>query len=98
MKKTTHLNGERSMFHRFGVVCVLGLALVTGASSASALGPINSLGPPVNTQADVLPASFWGRPYPFGYTGWGPCIRYVEVLTPWGPRLRRVRVCRYGPV
>jgi hypothetical protein len=94
----THKHGERSMFHKFGIVCVLGLGLVTGASPASAFGPVNALGPSVNGQPDVLLASFWGRPYPFGFTGWGPCIRYVEVLTPLGPRLRRVRVCRYGPV
>jgi len=82
------------MVHKFGIVCVLGLALVSGASSASAFGPVNSVGPTVSVQPDLLAASFWGRPYPYGYTGWGPCIRYVEVETRWGLRLRRVRVCR----
>jgi hypothetical protein len=81
------------MVHKFGIVCVLGLGILSGASPASAFGPVNSIGPSVNAQGDLLEASFWGRPYPYGYTGWGPCIRYVEVETRWGLRLRRVRVC-----
>jgi hypothetical protein len=80
------------MIQKFGFACLLGLALVSGIGSASALGPVNSAG--VNAQGDLLDASFFGRPYPYGYTGWGPCIRYVEVQTRWGLRLRRVRVCR----
>ncbi len=42
-------------------------------------------------------ASFWGRPYPYGYTGWGPCIRWVPVQTNWGSGLayKRVYICRY---
>jgi hypothetical protein len=83
-----------SMIQKIGFVCVLGLALMSGVTSASALGPVNSAGLSVNIQPDMLEASFFGRPYPYGYTGWGPCIRYVEVETRWGLRLRRVRVCR----
>jgi hypothetical protein len=82
------------MVRKFGLVCLLGGALVGSVSSASAFGPVNLLGQSASTQADLLQASFFGRPYPYGYTGWGPCIRYVEVETRWGPRLRRVRVCR----
>jgi hypothetical protein len=82
------------MVQKFGIVCALGLGLVTGASSAFAFGPVNSISPSLGVQQDLLAVSFWGRPYPYGYTGWGPCIRYVEVETRWGLRLRRVRVCR----
>jgi hypothetical protein len=82
------------MIRKIDFACLLGLALMSGANSASALGPVNSVGPFVSIQRDLLNASFFGRPYPYGYTGWGPCIRYVEVQTRWGLRLRRVRVCR----
>lgn len=86
--------GSYEMVHKFGIVCAVGFALLAGAGSASAFGPVNSVAPSVNGQRDLLNASFFGRPYPYGFTGWGPCIRYVEVETPWGLRLRRVRVCR----
>jgi hypothetical protein len=82
------------MVRKFGIGWLLGLALMSGANSALALGPVNSVGPSVSIQSGLLEASFFGRPYPYGYTGWGPCIRYVEVETRWGLRLRRVRVCR----
>lgn len=82
------------MVRKFGLVCLLGGALVGSVSSASAFGPVNFLGQSASTQGDLREASFFGRPYPYGYTGWGRCIRYVEVETRWGPRLRRVRVCR----
>jgi hypothetical protein len=83
-----------SMIQKFGFACLVGLALMSGVSSALALGPVHSFGPSVSIQPDLLDAAFFGRPYPYGYTGWGPCIRYVEVETRWGLRLRRVRVCR----
>ena len=58
------------------------------------MGPINLIDASTLAQQNLLEASFFGRPFPYGYTGWGPCIRYVEVETRWGLRLRRVRVCR----
>jgi hypothetical protein len=83
--------GQQMTVGKFGLLCGLAFALITGASSALALGPV--VGPSASTQL-AIGASFFGRPYPYGYTGWGPCVRYVEVETQWGPRLRRVWVCR----
>jgi hypothetical protein len=82
------------MVRSFGILCVFALGLMVSAGSALALGPVNSLQSSDDTKLDLLDASFLGRPYPFGFAGWGHCIRYVEVETRWGLRLRRVRVCR----
>ena len=79
---------------KFGITCSLAVGLTGIASAAFALGPIGSQGPSQVMQQDLLEVSFFGRPYPYGYTGWGPCIRYVEVETRRGLRLRRVWICR----
>jgi hypothetical protein len=80
------------MLRKIGMGCGVALAVVMGSQAALAWGPVNRIGtsPTVNTPME---ASFFGRPYPYGYTGWGPCMRYIEVDTPTGPRLRRVWVC-----
>jgi len=78
------------MVRKFGIVCALGLLMSAG--SAFAFGPV--AGPSASAQQDLLEASFFGRPYPYGYTGWGPCVRYAEVQTRHGVRVRRVRACR----
>ncbi|WP_213769905.1 hypothetical protein [Bradyrhizobium sp. dw_78] len=78
------------MVRSFGILCVFTVGLMAGASSALALGPVN----PLPSSSETQHVSFFGRPYPFGYTGWGRCVRYVEVETRSGPRLRRVRACR----
>lgn len=80
------------MVRKLGILCVLGLGVLS-ASPALAFGPVDSTVVSAGAQR-VIDASFFGRPYPYGYTGWGPCIRYVEVPTAWGVRVRRVRVCR----
>ena len=84
------LLGDDLMTRRFGMTCVIGLALFAGAGSASAFVPAG-FALTGNASGDVVEASFFGRPYPYGYTSWGPCVRYVEVknslgLTP-TPRL-----------
>ena len=81
------------MLRKFGFVWLLGFLLIGGVHPASAFGPVNPIGvvPPL---PDVICwMCLWGRPFPYGYTGWGPCMRYVEVQTRWGVRLRRVWVC-----
>jgi hypothetical protein len=79
------------MVRGFGILCVLAAGFMMGSGSASALGlPVNALQLSGETQF----VSFYGRPYPFGYAGWGSCVRYVHVETRRGPRLRRVWVCR----
>jgi hypothetical protein len=80
------------MIRRLAFGCFVAIGLMTGAGSAFAFGPVN---PSIlGEQASLIDVSFFGRPYPYGFTGWGPCIRYVEVETRWGPRLRRVWICR----
>ena len=87
------------MVGKFGIAGILGLGLLVSASlvstnAAFAFGPVNSVQSNIGVQRDLVEASFFGRPYPYGFTSWGPCIRYVEVETRWGLRLRRVNVCR----
>lgn len=82
------------MIRKFSIVCGVAVGIAMSASAAFAMGPVNQLDQAVRAQQDVLDISFFGRPYPYGYTGWSPCTRYVEVETRRGPRLRRVRICR----
>jgi hypothetical protein len=81
------------MVRKLGVLCGLGLAIL-GANPALAFGPVDPMGVSTGAERHVLNVSFFGRPYPYGYTGWGPCVRYVEVPSQWGVRVRRVWVCR----
>ena len=85
--------GGESMFHKFGVVSVLAFGLLGSVTTASAFSAaqLQSVSPAAN---EALQVSFFGRPYPYGYTGWSRCTRWVEVETRSGVHLRRVRVCR----
>lgn len=80
------------MLHKSAIVCVLALGLLGDIGAASAFSPAQIKGASV-AGPDLLQASFFGRPYPYGYTGWARCTRYVEVQTRSGTHLRRVRVC-----
>ncbi len=84
------------MIRQLGFLGILGLGLVASVGAASASGVATQPGLASGAAEHMQLASFFGRPYPYGYTGWGPCIRYIEVDTPQGPRLRRVRSC--GPI
>lgn len=85
--------GTGMMVRTFWIAGGIGLSLLIGINSAQALGPVSTIGASAGAQIQ-LEASFFGRPYPYGYTGWGPCVRYVEVEGRMGPRLRRIWVCR----
>ena len=81
------------MLRKFTVACVLGLSLIGNVTGASAFAPGQMAGAS-HVTGDVVDASFFGRPYPYGYTGWARCSRYVEVQTHSGVYLRRTRVCK----
>jgi hypothetical protein len=68
------------MVQKLAAVLTVGISLLCGAATASAFGipgPAQSIG-----SAPLQSVSFFGRPYPYGYTGWGPCVRYLPVETP----------------
>jgi hypothetical protein len=71
---------------------LLGFAV---SGSAVAMGPVGHLST-LPAQSPVEQVSFSGRPYPYGYTPWGPCIHYEPIETEWGTRWRRISVCEYG--
>jgi hypothetical protein len=81
------------MLSKFSLACGVGLGLLGYITAVSAFSPPPIVGasPAVD---GLFQASFFGRPYPYGYTGWARCTRYVEVQTHSGIHLRRVRVCR----
>jgi hypothetical protein len=81
------------MARKSGILCVLGLMWAASCGPAFAFGPVNS-GLSSTSSSNFSNVSFFARPFPHGYTGWGRCIRYVEVQGRWGWRLRRIRVCR----
>jgi hypothetical protein len=74
---------------------VFGMTGLLAATDAVA-GPVSS--PAAATIArQVQPATFWGRPYPYGYA-WRPagrwaCYAWRRIETPEGWRYARVPVC-----
>lgn len=81
------------MVQKLGGIFLLVIVLTFGTASAWAFGVPGA--PTASTAGSaLLDVSFWARPFPYGYTGWGPCIRYVPVETNWGLAYRKVRVCR----
>jgi hypothetical protein len=80
------------MFRRklIAIIAGLSVSLVAGSTASLAMGPITGAASVAHL---LVPASFWGRPFPYGFTGWGPCIRYVPVETAYGTGWQRVSVC-----
>lgn len=75
----------------------MGLAFAVQSASAAPIYPLE-LGKSMTSQIET--ASFWGWPYPYGYTygRWGAqyprnCVRHVRVQTRHGWRTRRIWVC-----
>ena len=94
------LGGEITTMFRetfYALVAAAALAVANAPSEALAAGPSGGLGVWGALESDIAQASFWGRPYPYGYAsrGYPGCFRRVVVETPWGPRWRRVWAC--GP-
>lgn len=82
------------MYHKGIAVALAAICLVAlGSQRASALGPMGAIRAPAEAQIPRVYVTFWAQPFPYGYTGWGPCIRYERFDTEWGPRFRRVSIC-----
>ncbi len=64
----------------FAVVAAIAAPSVSNAAMSAAT---------LAHRADVVPASFWARPYPQGYTGWRRCP-LVRVQTEYGWYWERV--------
>lgn len=76
----------------------LGLAFAAQPATAAPIYPAE-LGKGLDSLTEK--ASFWGWPYPYGYTygSWGAqyprgCVKYVRVQTRHGWRSKRIWVCR----
>jgi hypothetical protein len=82
------------MFRRklIAIVAGLSVSLVVDSTVSFAMGPIAGGASSPNL---AVPVSFWGRPFPYGYTGWGRCMRYVPVETAYGTSWQLVSVCGY---
>jgi hypothetical protein len=79
----------------FALVAAAGLGLAT-APVATAAGPGAGLAAIAGPGSVIELASFWGRPFPYGYR-WRPsgCLRPVRVETPYGWHWERVWVCHH---
>jgi hypothetical protein len=82
------------MVRRLLSVLVLVVSSIWIGSAAFAFGLPSAMQFGAPPSPDIVNTSFWARPYPYGYTGWGPCVRWVEVQTPRGLAYRRINICR----
>ena len=82
---------NRKLFQMMAGAALIAVCLATPSVAA----PVSPVDIAQGLQADVAPASFWGRAYPYGYA-WRPghpCLRSVRVHTHHGRRWRRSWVC-----
>lgn len=78
------------MMQKAFLVAAAAVALSAGSAMAFPSAPL-----PVQNATMVQQATFWGRPFPYGYN-WSlrkACTRYETVETAHGPRTERVWVC-----
>jgi hypothetical protein len=77
-------------------VAATGLALASFPTTVLAVGPGFPAARPA-VPAAVEQATFWGYPFPYGYSGWRrhpECVRFVTERDFWGVvHQRRVWVC-----
>jgi hypothetical protein len=81
------------MVHRGLGAVIVGALMTVGCLASAYAAPI---APPamMALSAPVESVSFWGQPFPSGYTYFpGQCYRYVQVETPNGYAWRRVWIC-----
>ncbi len=79
---------------RIAALAAISSSTILGLNASAAAGPL-SLGRPTSV-AVIEPATFWARPYPYGYAytrGQIKCWAPQRIETPTGPAWERVWVC-----
>jgi len=88
---------KRGAVPTVGVVLLISGLFAYGDAGAAPFAKLKwalEVGVP-GSDTSVLPASFWGEPYPYGYRYQRrQCVRHVLVETPAGPRWQTFYVCR----
>lgn len=75
------------------IALIFALGLASGlAPRQAAAGVVGPLTRAITAGSGAVErASFWARPFPYGYSGWRGCRHHrVRVETPYGWRWRRV--------
>jgi len=84
------------MFRRATHLMIVAASLAIGTSFTTSAGaaPTYPIEPGPGTTSIAEQVSFWGLPYPYGYSYRGHrCLRHVRLQTRHGWRWRRVWVC-----
>jgi hypothetical protein len=76
------------------VTAVVGAVMAVGCLGSATASPAAPSVLALSVQSPVELASFWARPYPFGYRYTpGQCYIHVQEDTPRGPVWKRIWVC-----